>query len=185
MVDSEPVTQRLFVAIWLPEHVSSGLRSALEPLPTKYPELRWQPPNRWHITLAFLGDRDPARTATRFRQLRPPPAAPLSLAGSGRFGPILWVGVQAGPWLASLAHTVQELLGSEDRRFRGHVTVARARSAAGRRGIGGAARDLHSYRSTSWRPAEISLVRSITGPDPTYEVVSSTLLTCDGDAGTP
>ncbi|HQR80956.1 MAG TPA: RNA 2',3'-cyclic phosphodiesterase [Actinomycetota bacterium] len=178
------MTQRLFVAIWLPDEVRSSLQSAIRPLPGDYPELRWQPPQRWHITLGFLGDRDPARTTERFGRIPTPPAAPLRLAGSGRFGPILWIGVDSAPWLAALAGSVHEVMGSRDRRFRGHVTIARARTGTGRREIGAAAGDLLDYRSPKWTPAEVTLVRSVTGPHPSYEVIARSPLTCDGSGRT-
>ncbi|MCB0922495.1 MAG: hypothetical protein KDC08_11875, partial [Actinobacteria bacterium] len=57
---------RLFVALMLPDMVVEQVDQALDPVRTGSAELRWQSPDRWHITLAFLGDRDVDSELARF-----------------------------------------------------------------------------------------------------------------------
>jgi 2'-5' RNA ligase len=174
------VRERLFVALWLPDAVRAELDTALAALHARYPELRWQPPVRWHITLAFLGDREPDRELRRFATIPLVTPEPLELVGSGRFGPILWVGLDLAPWLAVLADSVQHTMRCRERRFRGHVTVARSRTSPGRRQLARAATELAAFRSQPWTPQHLTLVRSTTGPKPAYEVIGRTPLANDG-----
>jgi len=174
------VTSRLFVAIWPSPQAVAALAGVLEPLSSAYSQLRWQPPDRWHITLAFLGDRDEDRTVRRFAGIPAAEVGELHLDGSGMFGPVLWIGVSESGWLARMADQIQRGMHTDERRFRGHLTVARARTAAGRRELSRAAADLAPFRSPRWTPDEVTLVRSTTGPRPSYEVIARTPLTGHG-----
>ena len=175
------MTDRLFVAIWPDPGSLAVLRSAVAQARTVFPDLRWQPEERWHLTLAFLGEADEHRARDRLERLltgrahgrAAPGAHPLHLAGSGAFGPIVWVGIEHGPWLTQLAETVQRTLRVTDRRFRAHITVGRAR---GRPGPAKAlAREvvpaLGTVRGPAWTPDSLTLVRSRTGPDPEYSIL--------------
>lgn len=165
------MSERLFVAFWPPDEVVAEVAAAL---PTGFTALRWQPAARWHITVAFLGQRSPEAQLARLDQLRLPAAGPLRLQGSGRFGPVLWIGIDAGEWLSRLAEQVQARFDVPDRRFRAHMTVARARSAVGQREVRSAAQVLAGFVSSPWWPSAVTLVRSRTGPQPSYEVIGRT-----------
>src|SRR5947207_5773640 len=54
---------RLFVAADVPEAVRSLLAGVREPLRESHPELRWSPPENWHVTLKFLGAVRPSLVA--------------------------------------------------------------------------------------------------------------------------
>jgi 2'-5' RNA ligase len=103
---------------------------------------RWSDPEGWHVTLAFLGATDPA-SVTRLSQ------SLALLAGSeagftregGGLGAfpsrgrarVLWYGI-ADPdsRLRRLASAVQAAMGlPPDARFRGHLTLGRARDRFG------------------------------------------------------
>lgn len=159
---------RLFVAIWPPAEVVAAIDAAL---PRDMDTLRWQPPSRWHVTLAFLGDRSPAKELRRFDRLELLVASEVQVAGSGNFGQILWLGVRSGPWLAHVAARVQTSFDAPDRRFRAHLTVARARSREAGRELTVAQQRLREFVSVPWVPTEITLVASALGPAPTYEVI--------------
>lgn len=160
------------MAIWLPESVSEALGRSLEPLRGEFQDIHWQPAKRWHITLAFLGERDPGRESARFATIPAIPAGPIRLAAGGRFGPVLWIGVEGKAWLGELAVAVQRVHHCAERRFRAHVTIGRSRTPVGARQIVHASRVLSSFTSPSWTPAEITLVRSTTGPRPAYDVIA-------------
>lgn len=174
-------TRRLFVAIWPDPDAIAALRRTVAPARAAHPDLRWQSEERWHVTLAFLGQADPDRAAARLdgvlggvRSGRVPGAEPIRLAGAGTFGPIVWTGVEHGPWLAELAGAVQQALNAPDRRFRAHVTVGRARGrpADAARAARTAAGSLVDHDGPAWLPGEVTLVESTTGPRPAYRVLT-------------
>jgi RNA 2',3'-cyclic 3'-phosphodiesterase len=174
------VTTRLFVALWPNDAARASLDDAIAEARQAVPDLRWQSPERWHVTLAFLGATDPGKAAARIETLmqRDAPNAPICpepirLAASGAFGPVVWVGVEHGPWLTDLATDLQQSLRVADRRFRAHVTVARARGAGAHIQARAAVPTLTSYLGPCWSPGSVTLVDSRTGPQPEYTVLQS------------
>lgn len=168
-----PPLERLFVGLWPNPEAVAHLAARLGTERPEDPALRWQPAERWHITVAFLGQADPGRARRRLDRLALPTPGPLRLAGSGRFGPILWVGVEQDGWLADLAETVQRTLRIADGPYRPHLTVARARGREGAAVARAAAPALAGYRGPGWTPEVLTLVRSRTGPHPSYEVIGT------------
>ena len=169
------MTTRLFVAIWPSDAAREALARTLGLARRAAPDVRWQPSDRWHITLAFLGQADPERAANRIdvraRADRLPGAEPIALRGSGSFGPVIWVGVDHGSWLAALARELQASLHVADRRFRAHVTVGRARGAAGPARARDVVPSLAAHDGPAWTPSDITLVESVTGPTPEYRIL--------------
>lgn len=130
---------RLFVALDVPAPVRRALADAVAPLRARHHALRWIPSADWHLTLAFLGPTPVERRLRAQIALHAVAMAadpfPLLLDGRlGRFGDrVLWAGVAStGDGLTDLATAVREALGSagvaaDDRPFRAHLTIARAR----------------------------------------------------------
>jgi 2'-5' RNA ligase len=158
----------LFVAVVPPAEAIDDLARAAMPVRAAWPELRWIPTERWHLTLAFYGevaDGDVARVERRgLRATKDAVGLDLRLAGAGHFGDrVLWVGVQGERnGLRALAAG----LAPDDRPYRPHLTVARARPGADPRP---AATMLASYDGPGWRATEVVLFRSHLGPRPTHE----------------
>ena len=166
---------RLFAAVWPDQAAREALAAQLDDIREDTTGVHWQPPHRWHITLAFLGPGDPDRTAARIsaagRRHPSPLAGPLQLSGSGTFGPIVWVGVEHGPWLPELAAQLQRAMHTPDRRFRAHVTVGRVRGPAALPNARAAAALMGGHSGPTWIPSELTLVASTTGPKPEYRIV--------------
>ncbi len=132
---------RLFVAADIPPEHARAIEETVAPWRDRLPGGRWDPSEKWHVTLKFLGRtwprllpwvRDVCREAAG--TVRP---FEVSLAGLGVFpspsrARVLWVGVEdpAGG-LARLAGEVEGRLAKEfppeKRRFTAHLTVARFR----------------------------------------------------------
>jgi 2'-5' RNA ligase len=161
---------RLFAAVWPSPPVVELLGALDRP---DIAGLRWTGPEQWHVTLVFLGERDLDATRAAFRRAPLPPGPVTALAGpaTGRFGRrILHVPVEG---LDDVAASVRAVLpGDDDRPFRGHLTLARARE---RRGV-----DLSSVVGlplsgsllpVSFSVAEVTLVASRLGRPARYEVV--------------
>jgi RNA 2',3'-cyclic 3'-phosphodiesterase len=130
---------RLFVALEMPSSTRRALADAITPLRARHHTLRWIPPSAWHLTLAFLGPTPVARRVRAQIALQSVAwtAQPFQLLLDGRLGRfgdrVLWAGVaSSGEGLTELATAVRDALASagvptEDRAFRAHLTVARAR----------------------------------------------------------
>jgi RNA 2',3'-cyclic 3'-phosphodiesterase len=133
---------RAFLALPLPEEQRRLLAGYVEECARQAPGYRWVPAENLHITLRFLGSLETSRLEQLRRGLEGVrmPAFELGLDGRGSFGPraaprVVWLKVGAGRAdCAALAAAVEDAcraagLESEERPFRAHVTLARARPA--------------------------------------------------------
>ena len=176
----------------------SHAAGAVDRIASTTPDMRWVPPQRWHVTLAFLGEVDPDRLPMLTAYLdelaaRQEPLAGLRLEGAGTFRGVLWLGVTdpAGalwsetatrwpfpttptPRQGGLARAVQRFVREahidvEQRPWRAHLTIARWRPSPARDAAAHeAARELDGYAGPEFGVDEIRLVHSITGPSPRY-----------------
>lgn len=178
---------RLFAALRPPPAAVHDLELRVAPLRSATGELRWTPPEQWHLTLAFLGEVDEGRLVDLSPRLGRAAgrAGPLSLS-LGRAGTfprradrarVLWVGltgdVSAASRFASAVRAAGRRSGIqvEDRRFSPHLTLARARPKGGV-DVGAAVGALSAYAGPSWTATELELVRSFIGPTVRHEVVA-------------
>lgn len=143
---------------------------------------RWTDPERWHLTLLFLGavprDVVPALRAGAVPVVAAAPPMRLRLAGAGRFGSlrrpsVAWAGVDGDvDALSALAARLARLargldLPVEDRPFRPHLTLGRWPP---RRAADGTLPDrLAGYRGPAWPAGEVLLLESRLGATPAYE----------------
>ena len=162
---------RLFVAVWPPEDALAEVAELVDRVRPLAPELRWALPEQWHLTLAFLGevaeDALPELSRRLERAARRHEAMTLSLAGGGRFGDrVLWTRVQgARDQLRQLAASAAAAarrtgIAVEDRPYRPHLTLARARTRADLRPLVAA---LDSFQGRPWVARELHLMRSRLG----------------------
>jgi RNA 2',3'-cyclic 3'-phosphodiesterase len=143
-------------------------------------------PDRWHLTLLFLGrvadDRVSPLVAAAAPAVAAAPPMTLRLAAGGRFGSVrrpqvAWAGldgdvqplVDLAGRLAAAARTLG--LPVEDRPFRPHLTLGRWRP--GRPADGTMTDRLADYRGPAWPVTEVRLWESHLGPRPTYETVAA------------
>ena len=148
---------RLFVALRPPPDAIADLRARLPKWPSA--------PERWHLTLAFLGELGGPEQVHEELAARLAGTAPfeLRLEGSGTFGrngPV-WVGVSGD---TSALHDVAADVAAaaraagvqlERRAYKPHLTVGKRGhpTPAARAG----------YRGPAWRAHEVELVRSDLG----------------------
>ncbi len=174
---------RLFVAVYPSPPAVASLRAALP----RDDALRWTPAEQWHLTLVFLGevadDRVPeltrrlGRAAVRSAPMR------LSLGRVGTFpkqarrGRVLWSAVNGD--VAELTRLADRCaaaarrtgLDVEDRAFRAHLTLARAREPEADMSAHVAA--LAGYDGPEWLAEQVVLVRSFLGRPVRHEPVHS------------
>jgi 2'-5' RNA ligase len=163
----------LFVAVRPPPSAVAHAAAAVDPVRPLAPGLRWVPPERWHLTLAFYGevpddevDRLVARTARRLDgavDLR------LALSSAGRFGGrAVWLGVTGD--VAGL-RTLAGALDPGGRRYRPHLTVARVRGDD--TGTAAVVAALSSVAGPGGTAGAGHRVGSRLGPAPAYDDVAS------------
>jgi RNA 2',3'-cyclic 3'-phosphodiesterase len=160
---------RLFVAVWPPEDVLERLSD----LPrAERPGLRWTTKDQWHVTLRFLGSvTEVDRVKAALTRLESQAGA---MAAAGPVVQRLGRGILCLPvgGLEAIAQAVMAVTGdigepAEDRPFKGHLTLARAKPGVDIRPFAGAP------FSAAWPVTEITLVASDTRPDGArYEIVA-------------
>lgn len=159
---------RLFSAIELPDTVRVELAERLREIRDEDTGLHWVPPERWHITLGFYGDREHAdRRGVWFRrQAAGLASSRLRLRGAGTFPGVLWVGVSPmedrdAAALRTLAGALNADNNAGQYEFTAHVTVARwRRGAAGSASAIRAVHDLSGYQGSWWSATDVVLFRS-------------------------
>lgn len=158
---------RCFVGVWVPTEVREELAALRPDQPTG---VRWVAPERWHVTLAFVGEvgdsaiRDwAAAVRAGAARLNAPLEAVLGPATTMLGEAVLCVPVEG---LDAAAAAVREEaaarnLSFDPKPFTGHLTLARARGRGGQvpKGLEGQA------MAARWPVVELSLVASWTGND--------------------
>jgi 2'-5' RNA ligase len=132
---------RLFVGIDLPDIIDAQL----ELLGGGIPGARWEPADKLHLTLQYLGEVDGGTQRAVEAALARIVMAPFSLAihGVGHFPPrgvprSIWAGLHDDQEVRALHAKVERALSSldldpDDRKFAPHVTLARLREAPERK----------------------------------------------------
>jgi 2'-5' RNA ligase len=161
---------RLFVGVFPPGEAVADLTNALSTTDIRLPAA-----DRFHITLAFLGDVPDAAAAISALDGgltgEGKPLGELAIQGGGRFGSILWAGIAGDvAGLTKLTRGVRRHLRAhrlkpDDKRFRPHITVARRLS---REDIAAGLGVLRDYEGPAWPVREIVLVHSMLGAQPVY-----------------
>lgn len=130
---------RLFAGLAIPPEATAALAAMVHDLP-QLAEVKWTPPEKLHITTAFIGEwpesRLPEVTAALAR-VRTASTIDARLRGLGwmpspRHPRALYAGVESTPELQALATETARVLGTvgvklEDRLYRPHVTLARVK----------------------------------------------------------
>jgi RNA 2',3'-cyclic 3'-phosphodiesterase len=129
---------RLFVALDIDDAIRGRIVRFLDGVRGFAPDARWVRAESLHVTLKFIGEKN-GEEMERIKQaleMITADAFEMNIRGYGFFpGPraprIFWVGIDAGPKLASLAATVDERLASlnipkEEHKFNPHLTLARS-----------------------------------------------------------
>ena len=131
---------RLFVALDIDAEIRGRLAQFMDGLRGFAPDARWVSAESLHITLKFVGEWPPERLDELKRGLAAVHGQPseITFSGTGFFptpkaARVFWIGIQAGPELASLAAAADaatSALGveSEKRAFAPHLTLARTGS---------------------------------------------------------
>jgi 2'-5' RNA ligase len=134
---------RLFVALDIADDIRNRIARFLEGVRDFSPEARWMRPESLHVTLKFIGET-PEGGVERIKQALGTigaDAMAMQFCGYGFFPGareprVFWIGIEAGPELASLAATVDATLArggvpKEEHAFSPHLTLARGSRGSG------------------------------------------------------
>jgi len=144
---------RLFVAVYPPDGVRRDLRRRLDAVATK----RLTAIEKWHITLAFLGDVPPDGLPEALAGVTVPKGRDLRIRGGGDFHRrVTWAGVEGE--LGDVATDVRAALAGagvpyDSRPFTPHLTVMYTHDEAVRAALA-------DYEGPVWTLDSIHLVRS-------------------------
>lgn len=162
---------RLFVALWPSPEVVEQLRQMERPV---VDGLRWTSEDQWHVTLQFLGEGDTEAVRDRLAAVRWT-TRPLEM----KLGPEVTLLSReivclpaAAPGLDKLARQVSEVTGiRRTNRFKGHLTLARARNKVPRATLAGL--EGQPFEA-AWTAESVALVRSAAAPGGSrYETVAT------------
>jgi len=172
---------RLFVGLAIDEAAKQTLERLTLRLRAKDDGLRWSTPDQWHVTLVFLGEVDDESRARLIRELRQVRQDPLRLLmerlGVFERSGILHAEVEVSAALLRLYEAVAAAvkrvgLAVEERPYRAHITLARARNTDGRKTIARLRRSTEQQRlSAHWEADEFLLYESQLSPGGSKYVV--------------
>jgi 2'-5' RNA ligase len=175
-------TQRLFIAIPVPEPIANVLADWVLVHKEKLPFRRWTHPSDYHITLQYLGDTTAAQHEMLLSSLREVKGKPftLTLNGAGTFGKpesprVLWAAVAGDvePLAALQADVIKVTRNAnfepEERTYKPHLTLAKG-SAGGLL----LSNEILASIPTSfdWEAERFVLMRTHMNASPMYEVIA-------------
>jgi 2'-5' RNA ligase len=183
----------MFVAVDPPEVAVADLGAVVDTLAVSRANepgrsTRLAARDRWHITLAFLGDVSVTATDRVVAALTSgaddgDPPGPVAFAGGGTFGrgnfTILWAGMGGDvPGLRRLAGSVRSELRRrhvwfDGKGFRPHLTISRPGSRLTREQVADDVAVLEAYEGPLWSVDAVHLVASELGPKPIYTRLAS------------
>src|SRR5256885_10976876 len=134
---------RIFIALDVEDSIRQRIARFMEGVRGFAPDVRWVRSESLHITLKFIGEKPPEAVEEIKRALSAIQMGPVEIAfrGYGFFPSakaprVFWVGIEAGPELASLAAVIDERLSAlgiprEEHSFSPHLTLARGKGQSG------------------------------------------------------
>jgi 2'-5' RNA ligase len=189
---------RLFIAVTPPQDALAELDAAVAGLRADWPGLRWAGLEKWHLTLAFLGEVSDDRLAAlterleratgRYRVLSlrigrggafpsPVKARVLCAHIDGEAQALTELGRLAAS-VAAAARRAGAPPPDEGRRYRPHLTLARSKRPAN---LGPLVATLSGFRGSPWDATTVELIKSQTGPQARYDTVGEWALPRPGE----
>lgn len=128
---------RVFIALDIDDAIRASIQRFMDGVSGFAPDARWVRPESLHVTLKFIGNKSPEAVEEIKRALSAitVDAFEISFRGFGFFPTaksprVFWLGIAAGPQLAALAKSVDEIMAAldvpkEEHAFSPHLTLAR------------------------------------------------------------
>ncbi|MEV8510999.1 RNA 2',3'-cyclic phosphodiesterase [Dactylosporangium sp. NPDC051484] len=176
------------MAAYPPQDVREHFKSMVDGLAVARPRersVRLAPPERWHLTVAFIGDvEDETAAVEALGELAGTAAPTVRIAGGktlgrGQFRHL--VAELESDDLTPLGLAVRQALKRcrlpfDRRPWQPHLTIARPGVMLSREELAGDLAMLAAYRGPRWRVDEVRLMRSHLGPKPEYDTLATVTL---------
>ncbi|MFP6899346.1 MAG: RNA 2',3'-cyclic phosphodiesterase [Opitutales bacterium] len=123
--------RRCFVSLDLPVEIRDLAIETQDALRAKYPDLRYTKAENLHLTLKFLGEIQAEKIEQVGERLLGIKYSrfTVQLAGIGCFTPhVVWLALQGADELQHVVDAALEPLFTSERRFMGHLTIARVKA---------------------------------------------------------
>ncbi|HCA80029.1 MAG TPA: RNA 2',3'-cyclic phosphodiesterase [Bacteroidetes bacterium] len=166
-------TVRTFIALPLPSELKEKIARTQSELREAGGDVKWDAPDKFHITLKFLGDAEPPVIPKLAESLQKSigglGAFEVSYEGVGGFPNIIrprvvWIGTKPSSALDRVQRLIEESCAAlgfprDDRQFHAHITLGRVK---GNRGLDGLTARLKSvtFEPSIARCSEIHIMRS-------------------------
>ena len=166
-------TIRAFIALPLPKEIRDEFAVIQDQLVASGADVKWEPSDKFHITLKFLGDMDSSQPAMLAKEIQ------NSIGGFHRFDltfftvgafpnvfkpRVVWIGTQQNEHVVRIQEIVEQVCSSfgfvrEDRPFHAHVTLGRVK------GVRNLDRLTATLKSSTFKPlvarcTEVHVMRS-------------------------
>ena len=180
---------RCFLSVKIPEEISSSISKIIPRLAGA--NLKIMPPQNYHFTLKFLGDRTEHELATLTDLLQPTlqshPAFQATAHSTGAFPSkerprIIWVGLSEGRnTYVSLQKSVEDALSPlqirKESSYVPHLTIARVKAVYDRKKFAQFFENTTTQQFGTFQINSISLMKSVLTPQgPTYSDLKKFLL---------
>jgi 2'-5' RNA ligase len=166
-------TIRAFIAIPLPENLATEFASLQSHLIASDAQVKWDTPDKFHITLKFLGDTESSQIDSIASELQKSictlPGFDISYATVGAFPTIsrprvIWVGTEENEHIPRLLGIVEGVCSSfgfakEDRPFHAHITLGRVKGTRNLDRLTAIAKSI-TFKPLIARCSEVHVMRS-------------------------
>jgi len=134
---------RLFIALDIDDAIRERIVRFIEGVRGFAPDARWVRPESLHATLKFIGEKPEPAVELIKQQLETVASSAIEISfhdygffPSAKSARVFWVGISAGPQLASLAASVDQKMTTlgvpkEEHAFSPHLTLARGTTGSG------------------------------------------------------
>ncbi len=121
---------RLFYGFHISEEARGALRKELEELKKSGTDMKLVEPENLHITLLFVGDVKDAEKYKKALDSVPKGAFDIRLSDFGAFphedrAKVVWAGIEPEENIISIHRVICSQLGSEETKYKPHITLAR------------------------------------------------------------
>lgn len=168
---------RCFVAVELPEEIKAELVKAQKALQSvEGLEAKFVEESNLHLTLKFLGELSESGVAKIKEKLSTVKFKPLqvSLGGLGTFPSesyvrVIWISLEPSDKFIELSKSVNRALGSSDKRFESHVTLARVKAVRDKGGLQRKLKEIRVEKKTFELNSFTLKESTLTREGPVYE----------------